>query len=143
MIGLDTNVLVRFIVQDDPMQSQEATYLIEKRLTSENKGFVSSIVLCEVLWVLKRAYRQPKEQLLVVVKLILEADVLEVENRDCAWRAYYDYDEGPADFSDYYIAQINKAHGASITVTFDDNALKHRLFKSPSFDKRIGDEADF
>ena len=97
MIGLDTNVLVRFIVQDDPIQSPEATHFIEKRLTSENKGFVSSIVLCEILWVLKRAYRQPKEQLLAVVKSILEADVLEVEYRDCAWRAYYDFDEGAAD----------------------------------------------
>ena len=132
MIGLDTNVLVRFIVQDDPVQSQEATHLIEKRLTSENKGFVSSIVLCEILWVLKRAYRQPKEQLLAVVKSMLEADVIEVENRDCAWRAYYDFDEGPADFSDYFIAQINKVRGAPITVTFDENALKHRLFRTPN-----------
>lgn len=133
MIGLDTNVLVRFIVQDDPVQSQMASDLIEKRLTPENKGFVSSIVLCEVLWVLKRAYRQPKEQLLSVVRTILETEVLEMENRDCAWRAYYDYDEGLADFSDYYIAQINKVHGASLTATFDERALKHRLFRSPNF----------
>lgn len=132
MIGLDTNVLVRFIVQDDPAQSRIATRLIETKLTLECKGFVSSVVLCEVLWVLKRAYRQPKEQLLAVVKLILETEVLEIENRDSAWRAYYDFDEGVADFSDYYIAQINKAHGAPVTVTFDECALKHRLFKAPN-----------
>ena len=132
MIGLDTNVLVRFIVQDDPVQSRIATELIENTLTPENKGFVSAVVLCEVVWVLKKRYRQPKDRLLLVIKSILEADVLEVEHRDCAWRAYYDFDEGPADFSDYYIAQENKKQGARFTVTFDENAQKHPLFRSPA-----------
>ena len=131
MIGIDTNVLVRFIVQDEPKQSQIASRLIENILSAENKGFISSIVLCEVVWVLKRLYRQPKDRLLLVVKTILEAEVFEVEHRDCAWRAYYDFDEGLADFSDYYLAPINKTHGASFTVTFDEKAQKHRLFKSP------------
>ena len=131
MIGIDTNVLVRFIVQDEPKQSQIASRLIEDILSAANKGFISSIVLCEVVWVLKRLYRQPKDRLLLVVKTILEAEVFEVEHRDCAWRAYYDFDEGLADFSDYYLAQINKTHGASFTVTFDEKAQKHRLFKSP------------
>lgn len=135
MIGLDTNVLVRFIVQDDPIQSRIATQLIENALTPENKGFVSAVVLCEVVWVLKKRYRQPKDRLLLVVKSILEADVLEVEHRDCAWRAYYDFDEGPADFSDYYIAQTNKKLGVRFTVTFDETAQKHQLFRSPSVQK--------
>ena len=132
MTGLDTNVLVRFIVQDDPVQSRVATELIENTLTPENKGFVSAIVLCEVVWVLKKRYRQPKDRLLLVIKSILEADVLEVEHRDCAWRAYYDFDEGPADFSDYYIAQANKKQGTRFTVTFDENAQKHPLFRPPA-----------
>ena len=124
MIGIDTNVLVRYLVQDDPRQSRLATAVIEKRLTPDNKGLVASIVLCEVVWVLKRAYRQPKDKLLSVVRMILETDVFEVENRECAWRAYYDYDEGVADFSDYYLAEINKSKGALKTVSFDDRALK-------------------
>ena len=131
MIGIDTNVLIRYIVQDDPGQSRIATRMIEENLSPENKGFIPSIVLCEVIWVLKRFYRQPKEQLLLVVKTILETEVFEVEHRDCAWRAYYDFDEGDADFSDYYIAQVNKVYGASFTVTFDETAQKHRLFRSP------------
>lgn len=131
MIGIDTNVIIRYIVQDDPGQSRIATRVIEENLSPENKGFVSSVVLCEVIWVLKRFYRQPKEQLLLVVKTILETEVFEVEHRDCAWRAYYDFDEGDADFSDYYICQINKSCGAPFTVTFDETAQKHRLFRSP------------
>lgn len=132
MIGIDTNVLVRFIVQDEPKQSKIATKLIETSLSAANKGFISSVALCEVVWVLKRLYRQPKDRLLLVVKAILEAEVFEVEHRDCAWRAYYDYDEGLADFSDYYLARINKTYGASFTVTFDEKAQKHRLFKPPT-----------
>ena len=131
MIGIDTNVLIRYIVQDDPGQSRIATRMIEENLSPENKGFIPSIVLCEVIWVLKRFYRQPKEQLLLVVKTILETEVFEVEHRDCAWRAYYDFDEGTADFSDYYICQVNKSCGAPFTVTFDETAQKHRLFRSP------------
>jgi len=134
MIGIDTNVLVRFIVQDEPKQSKIATKLIETGLSAAKKGFISSIVLCEVVWVLKRLYRQPKDRLLLVVKAILEAEVFEVEHRDCAWRAYYDYDEGSADFSDYYLARINKTYGASFTVTFDERAQEHRLFKPPAVD---------
>ena len=132
MIGIDTNVLVRYIVQDDPKQSRIATKLIETSLSATNKGFISSVVLCEVVWVLKRLYRQPKDRLVLVVKTILEAEAFEVEHRDCAWRAYYDSDEGAADFSDYYLARINKTYGASFTVTFDEKAQKHRLFKSPA-----------
>ena len=135
MIGLDTNVLVRFIVQDDPKQARIATELIETRLTNSEKGFISSIVLCEVVWVLKRCYRQPKDRLLLVVKSILETDVFEVEHRDCAWRAYYDFDEGTAGFSDYFLARINKESGAQYTVTFDERAQGHRLFKSPEADR--------
>ena len=81
MIGIDTNVLVRFIVQDEPKQSRVATKLIEASLSATNKGFISSIVLCEVVWVLKRLYRQPKDRLLLVVKTILETEVFEVEHR--------------------------------------------------------------
>ena len=66
------------------------------------------------------------------MKTILETEVFEVEHRDCAWRAYYDFDEGNADFSDYYICQINKVCGAPFTVTFDETARKHRLFRSPA-----------
>ena len=52
MIGLDTNVIVRYVVQDDPRQSAAATRLMEKTLSAENPGFVAVVTLCEVAWVL-------------------------------------------------------------------------------------------
>ena len=132
MTGLDANVLVRYLVQDDRRQGRLAAKVIEGELTPDNKGLISSLVLCEVIWVLKRAYRQPKEKLTAVIRMILETDVFEVENRECAWRAYYDYDEGPADFSDYFLAEVNRSRGAERTVTFDERALKNEsLFRRP------------
>lgn len=130
MTGVDTNVLIRYLVQDDPQQSAAARRFIEEELSPENKGLVSSIVFCEVIWVLSRAYKQPKEKLLEVIHGILETDVFEVERRECAWRAFYDFEEGKADFSDYYIGEINRVLGADSTVTFDGNAAKSRLFKA-------------
>ena len=128
--GIDTNVLVRYLVQDDPGQSALATRFIEEELSADNKGYIASVTLCETLWVLARAYKQPKKTLLKVIRAILEAEVFEVENRDCAWRAYFDFDEGEADYSAFLIGEICKAKGATAVVTFDSNALKHRLFKA-------------
>jgi predicted nucleic-acid-binding protein len=130
--GIDTNVLVRYLVQDDPGQSALATRFIEEELSADNKGYIASVALCETIWVLARAYKQPKKTLLKVIRGVLEAEVFEVENRDCAWRAYFDFDEGEADYSDYLIGEICKAKGAAAVVTFDSNALKHRLFKAIS-----------
>ena len=90
MIGLDTNVIVRYIAQDDPRQSAAATRIFEKRVTDKNHGFISCIALCETLWVLGRAYRQPKEKLLDVVTALLESDNLEIERRDQVWSALAD-----------------------------------------------------
>ena len=131
MTGIDTNVLVRYLVQDDPEQSAQATRFIEKTISAANRGYVTSIVLCETVWVLARAYGQPKTALLEVIRGILEAEAFEVENRDCAWRAYFDFDKGEADFSDYLLAEICKAKGAAATVSFDKRALKHELFQEP------------
>lgn len=128
MTGIDTNVLVRYLVQDDPRQSAIARRFIEKELSEENKGHISAIVLCEVVWVLTRAYKQPKERILKVISGILETDVFEVERRECAWRAFYDFEEGAADFSDYFIGEINRICGVDRTVTFDERASKSRLF---------------
>ena len=72
MIGVDTNVLVRYIVQDDIEQSKDATRFIEKRISSSNPGFINQIVLCELVWVLKRAYGYEKTIIFEVLEKILQ-----------------------------------------------------------------------
>lgn len=131
MIGLDTNVIVRYIAQDDEVQSAEAARIFEKEISRTNKGFISSIALCETLWVLGRGYKQPKAKLLEVVSMLLEIDNIELEHRDCVWSAYCDWEEGRADFSDYFLARIGKQVGCEWTYTFDQNAQLHRFFRQP------------
>ena len=130
MIGLDTNVLVRYLVQDEPKQSAVATRIFESDLHRSNKGHVCPVVLCEVVWVLARAYKQKKAKLSEVIRTLLLAEFIEIEHRDAVWKALRDFESGQADFSDYLIARINQACGASITLTFDRAAAaEHSLFR--------------
>lgn len=135
MLGLDTNVVVRYLVQDDPKQSAIANKIFEQQLTPGHKGFICSVVLCEIIWVLARAYKQPREKLREVINLLLLVDSLEVEHRDATWRALRNFTETSADFSDLLIAHINKEAGTTATVTFDRRAMAHPLFSDAGMAK--------
>ena len=128
MIGLDTNVIVRYLVQDDPVQAKIATRIFEKRLSAEARGFVSAVTLCEVVWVLKRGYKRPKTELCAVIRALLEAGELEIEHRDLVWRALSAYQSGAVDFSDYLIGERALLAGAKTTLTFDGAAATSNLF---------------
>jgi predicted nucleic-acid-binding protein len=129
MIGVDTNVLVRYIVGDDPKQSKLATTFLEKTCSKENPGFVNLIVLCELVWVLRGAYKVNKQAIIDVLRHILGSTELSVETPDIAWAALDDFEKGNADYSDYLIARKNKHLGCAQTVTFDKKASKNALIK--------------
>jgi predicted nucleic-acid-binding protein len=126
MIGLDTTVLVRYIVQDDPEQSEQATRTIEEHCTVKQPGFINRIVLVELVWVLKGAYGYDKTIIESVLQQILTTAELVVEKSDVAWHALQALQKGTADFADYLIASVNKRHGCQTTVTFDRNAAKNK-----------------
>ena len=128
MIGLDTNVLVRYIVRDDEGQAALATDLIESHCTAEDPGFVNLIVLCETVWVLARGYRYDRATVAGVVRGILGAVELEVESSEIAWQALRAFERGKADFADYVIGACNRTHHASTTYTFDTRAAAHSDF---------------
>jgi len=119
MLGIDTNVLVRYLVQDDAVQTEKASRVIENECTSENPGFINNIVLCELVWVLSRAYDYKKKDICSVLKRLFTCPEIMLESSDAAWSAYYEYEKGSADFADYLISHINKLNGAEPTVTFD------------------------
>ncbi len=122
MIGLDTNVVVRFLAQDDQVQSPIATRLIS-RLTRERPGFISAVVLAEISWVLSRAYQAPREDIAKAVEGLLRSAELIVENAGAAYRALGVYQASrSAEFADALIAQTAALAGASETVSFDQNA---------------------
>lgn len=128
MIGLDTNVLVRYIVQDDPEQSAAVTRLIEDRCTTRSPGYVSVPVLMELLWVLTSAYGHEKAAVIPVVRQLLRTAEFAVEDRQTVWSALREFAAGSADFADYLIAHRNHAHGCTRTYTFDRRAARGSHF---------------
>lgn len=128
MTGLDTNVLIRYLVQDDPTQSKAATQLIEKQCSHDNPGFLNHLVLCETLWVLEGCYRQSREILVKTVEQMLRVAQLRVEDPQVVWQALDDYRNSRADFADHLLSRINGDHDCTTTVTFDREAAK-----SPGF----------
>jgi predicted nucleic-acid-binding protein len=121
MIGLDTNVLVRYLTQDDPVQSAQVNTVIEQ-LSTEQPGAISHIVLCELVWVLSRAYQYSREQVAEVIHAVLTCQEFQTERVDMAELAFLDYQQGNADFSDYLLARRHQQMGAEYTVTFDRKA---------------------
>jgi predicted nucleic-acid-binding protein len=130
MLALDTNVLVRYIVQDDKAQAAQATRAIEL-LTSDSPAFISCIVLCELNWVLKTVYKISKESCITTLRKILSIAVFEVERPECCAKALRTYEKGMADFSDYLIYEIAKNEGYERVLTFDAKALKSEGFQQP------------
>ena len=124
MIGLDTNVIVRYLVQDDPRQAALATRLVERSLSADNAGFVTGITLCEVAWVLADCYGADRARVRGVLEGLLASKQLVVEGADLAWKALRAWEASSADFSDALIGQIGAAHGAKKTVTFDRAAAR-------------------
>lgn len=124
MVGIDTNVLVRYLAQDDPKQSALATRFIEGSLTAEYPGFVSTITLCEIAWVLAESYGAERKRIRATVEGLLTTKQLVVERAELVWKALRACEGVPADFSDALIGQLAIAHGAEKTMTFDRTAVR-------------------
>ncbi|HEY1903320.1 MAG TPA: type II toxin-antitoxin system VapC family toxin [Terracidiphilus sp.] len=123
MVGIDTNVLVRFIVRDDPSQTRRADRLLDN-LTKENPGFVSSVVLAETIWVLQSNYRMPKSKLMSYIEKLIQSRNLVLENELVVRQALDVFRDSKADFSDCHIERTCSYAGCSRTVTFDEDAAK-------------------
>ena len=130
MIGLDTNVLVRYITQDDKKQAEQATRLIEEQCTKRSPGRIAQLVLCELVWVLHRAYGYSKAEVVGVLDQIMITAELSVENDDLARKALEAYRNGPADYSDYLLALGNKQAGCETTYSFDAKLVSHSAASS-------------
>jgi len=119
VIGLDTNVLVRYLTEDDPAESRRASDLISTVTARGGKCFVSAVVLCELAWVLRGAYEVSKADLLITLEQILATSQFVVGDKDVVRRAVAAYRAGRADFADYVIGGLHRDAGCEKTVTFD------------------------
>ena len=129
MIGIDTNILVRYFTQDNLEQAQIVEQLIDSYATSFNSLFVNNIVMCELVWVLERGYKYSKEEVSKVIKQMLSTEEFAFENQELLWRALSQYNQNKLDFSDALIGELNKKFGCSETLTFDRAAIKANNFK--------------
>ena len=123
MIGLDTNVLVRYVTQDDPVQSAKASELIES-LTTASPGFVSLVSIVELVWVLQSCYQSAKSEVVTVLETLLRTRELTVEHAEVIWQALRKFVANKADFADCLIERCAHAAGCEYTATFDLDAAK-------------------
>jgi len=124
MIGLDTNVLVRYIMQDEVKQSAKANKLIES-LNSDNIGYITTVSVIELYWVLTSSYALTEEQFAQALEMILRTRQFLVERADQVMRALRVFGNGRADFADCLIERSASDAGCNMTVTFDIKAAKH------------------
>ena len=129
MIGLDTNVLVRYLVQDDAAQSAKATQFIERQLSPAEPGFISAVVMAETAWVLRRSYGWAGSELASILERILQADALVVEAEEQVSEAVAALKVGAGSFTDALIGALARKAGCSHTVTFDRKALRLEGFE--------------
>ena len=131
MIGLDTNILVRYLTQDHPVQSLQASEIMERRLTEETPGFVSIVVMVEIVWVLERAYGLTGREIAAALERILQTDVLVVQNEQEVFTAMIALKKGQGSFADAVIAALGARANCSCTLTFDRKALRISGFALP------------
>jgi predicted nucleic-acid-binding protein len=123
MIGLDTNVLVRYLMQDDHRQSAQATALIDA-LSSSNRGFVSLVVISELVWVLSYVFQLSRRDVNITLSMLARMPELRLENLVVFLRALRLCNTTSADFADCLIISVAKRAGCSYTATFDRKASR-------------------
>lgn len=123
MIGLDTNVLVRYITQDDPSQTNAASR-VKDSLSSELPGFISLVVLAELVWILAVTYRYKKAAIEQTIDLLLRSKEVVVERNEIVRQALRLFHDGSVDFADFLIERCAFSTGCEYTITFDQRAAK-------------------
>ena len=123
MIALDTNVLIRFLVEDDEAQSRRATELIEGAVARDEQVFVSDIVMCETVWVRSSAYRFSRAEIVDALSQLLRARSVVFNSTDSIARALDAYRKEKGDFADYLIREHARSAGAETVATFDGALL--------------------
>jgi predicted nucleic-acid-binding protein len=116
VIALDTNVLVRYLAQDDPAQAQTATRFIEERLMADDPGFISTVVLCEIVWVLETCYQVATAEVAAIVKQLLDTRQIVVDEANAVRAAL---NHSSVDLVDAIIHELGRSRGCQATVTFD------------------------
>jgi predicted nucleic-acid-binding protein len=130
MIGLDTNVILRYLLQDDPKQTRQANLIVDRQLSERTPGFISLVTILEIVWVLRSLLKQNPSQIASHLENLLAADSLEVQNEQQVFDAVFVLKRGTGDFEDALIAALNAWEGCSHTLTFDRKAARLPHFRA-------------
>jgi predicted nucleic-acid-binding protein len=131
MIALDTNVLLRFLVEDDPAQCRLAKALVERAIDAGTPCFVADVVVCEAVWVLEVSYKVRRPEITRVLDQMLRAQHLFFASSERLWRAASAFAAGRGDFADYLIRECAREGGCEAVATFDRALLQEPGFSSP------------
>lgn len=124
MLGIDTNVLVRFLVRDDDAQFEKARKLIKREVAAGRRVFINQLVLMETEWVLRSRYVVPKNQIIEAISGLLNATDVQFEDEPAIEEALFIWKDAAADFVDCLISTKNRRMGCRATATFDMKASK-------------------
>jgi predicted nucleic-acid-binding protein len=128
MIGLDTNVVLRYLLQDDPKQSRQANLVFERRLSEQAPGFISLATVLEIVWVLRSLLRQTPSQIAAHLENLLAADSVTIQNEQQVFEAVFALKSGTGEFEHALIGALGAWAGCSRTLTFDRRATKLPYF---------------
>ena len=128
MLGIDTNVLVRFLVRDDEAQFEKANRLIKREVGAKEDVFVSLLVLLETEWVLRSRYNLQKTEIIEAISGLLDAAEVRLEDEPAIEETLFIWKDSPADFADCLIGAHNRRLGCRATATFDAKAVKLPAF---------------
>jgi predicted nucleic-acid-binding protein len=133
VIGLDTNVLVRYLTQDDDKQFQEASALLLGLEKQQRSAYLSTVTLCETVWVLARAYKIDRAQIVAMFGTLLDTSLFVIEDKDAVREAVDLYRSGTGDFADYLVGVRSRNAGSVTMATFDAALHAHSdLFSAPA-----------
>ena len=128
MIGVDTNIVIRILVQDDLKQARLALNYIKDNC-SITPAMINTIVICEVIWVLESAYNYSKKEIIVAIDYLLKTKQFLILEKTSVRSALKLYESSKIDFSDALIGHINSEQDCVVTITFDKVASKTDLYK--------------
>jgi predicted nucleic-acid-binding protein len=129
MIGIDTNLLIRFILEDDPVWSKPVARFLENELSPERPGYINLVVLAELAWSVRRVHGFDRTRMAAMIEGLLASDSLIVERSEIVARALARYRHGSIGFADRLIVELNEEAGAVPTVSIDKEAVKAGMFE--------------
>jgi predicted nucleic-acid-binding protein len=124
MIGLDTNIILRYLLQDDTKQTRQANQIIDRQLSEQNPGFISLVTVLQIVWVLRSLLKRDPFQIASHIEHLLAADSLEVQNEQQVFEAAFAVKRGTGEFEDALIGALDTWAGCSRTLTFDRKATR-------------------